>query len=153
MESTFYKRPSATTLTALTFAYFLISSTVTGCRKETVIKKAQETQVPYQAVANPIGEMCTDDSESRTEYFDVPVVRFEGPRILLNGVTTSANDLLAWAQKRCTKLAEQALWVQFSSDNKLSADRALLPVAKALPRLQIRRADFNFSCPKLQTPR
>jgi hypothetical protein len=109
--------------------------------------------VPYQAVANPIWEMCTDDTGSRTEYFNVPVVRFEGPRILLNGVTTSADDLLAWAQKRYSKLAEQAVWVQFSSDNTLSVDHALLPIAEALPRLQIRRVDFNFNCAKLHAAR
>jgi hypothetical protein len=113
MKSFFYKRPPTTTLSALIFAYCLVFGTVTGCRKETAIRRTQETRVPYLAVANPIREMYTDDSESRTEYFDVPVVRFEGPRILLNGVTTSANDLLTWAQKRYTKLAEQAVWVQF----------------------------------------
>jgi hypothetical protein len=153
MTSFFYKHPSTTTLTALTFACCMVSGTATGCRQKTPIERTQEPQVPYQAVANPIWEMCTDDTGSRTEYFNVPVVRFEGPRILLNGVTTSADDLLAWAQKRYSKLAEQAVWVQFSSDNTLSGDHALLPIAEALPRLQIRRVDFNFNCAKLHAAR
>ena len=59
----------------------------------------------------------------------------------------------AWAVKRYSNLAEQAVWVQFSPDNKLAADQALLPIAKALSHLQIRRADFAFSCPKLLPPR
>lgn len=103
----------------------------------------------YLPVANQVAEMCTDDTGSRTEYFNVPNVRFEGSRILLNGTTTSANDLLAWALKKYTNLPEQAIWVQFSPENKLTADQALLPIAKALPRLQIRRADFTFFCPKV----
>jgi acetyl esterase/lipase len=41
----------------------------------------------------------------------------------------------------------------FSAENKLTADRALLPIAKAFPSLQIRRADFTFFCPKLLSPR
>jgi hypothetical protein len=98
MKSTFYKRPSATTLTALTFAYCLIPPLpVAGWKRSS--RKLRRPEYPIRLSRNPIGEMCTDDSESRTEYFDVPVVRFEGPRILLNGVTTSANDLLRGRRK------------------------------------------------------
>jgi len=71
----------------------------------------------------------------------------------LNGTTTSANELLTWAQGKYTNLVEQAVWVQFSSDNKVDADYAFLPLAEALPRLQIRIADFTFRCPKIPTPR
>jgi hypothetical protein len=126
---------------------------VIGCWKGANTQTAQVTQVPYRPVANPIAEMCTDDTESITDYFNVPVIRFEGPRIELNGTSTSANDLLTWALKRYTNLPEQAVWVQFSPENKPTADQALLPIVKALPRLQIRRADFNFRCPKAPTPR
>jgi len=134
-------------------ASFLISSVVLGCWKANTPRETQGAQVPYEFVANPVGEMCTDDTESRTEYFNVPVVRFEGSRIELNGTATSANDLREWALKKYANLPEQAVWVQFSQESKPTADRALLPIAMALPRLQIRRAEFAFSCPKLLAPK
>jgi hypothetical protein len=71
----------------------------------------------------------------------------------LNGASTTANDLLTWAVARYANLPEQAVWVQFLPSNQLAADRALLPIVKALPRLQIRRADFNSRCSQLVTPR
>lgn len=153
MRSFAYQRRSARRLTALISTSCLISSVVIGCGKWTVTERTQSAEVPYLSVANPVAEMCTDDTGSRTDYFNVPNVRFEGSRILLNGTTTSANDLLAWALKKYTNLPEQAMWVQFSPENKLTADQALLPIAKALPRLQIRRAEFMFFCPKLLPPR
>lgn len=140
-------------LAALYLGCCLAPSVFIGCWKGTVTEGSQAPQVLYRPVTNPIAEMCTDDTESRTDYFNVPVIRFEGSRIELNGTSTSANDLLTWALKRYTNLPEQAVWVQFLPDNKLAADQALLPIVKALPRLQIRRADFNFTCPKLVMPR
>jgi hypothetical protein len=124
-----------------------------GCRKETISARSQAPQVLYRPVANPTAEMCTDDTESRTDYFNVPVIRFNASRIELNGASTTANDLLTWAVAKYANLPEQAVWVQFLPSNQVAADQALLPIVKALPRLQIRRADFNFRCPQLVTPR
>jgi hypothetical protein len=153
MNSFIYKRPSPTRLAALTLACGFVSGVVTSCGKGTTTEGTQEVQVSYRPVANPITDMCTDDTLSRTDYFNVPVVRFEGSGIQLNGTPTSATDLLAWALKEYVNRAEQVMYVQFSSENKLTADRALLPIAKAFPSLQIRRADFTFFCPKLLSPR
>jgi len=152
-ESFGYKSRSASKLTAITTAFLIALGNVIGCRNENGTQGTAEVQVSYRAVQNPVSEMCTDDSESRTEYFNVPLVRFDGPRISLNGRPTSASELLAWAQAKYTNLPEQAVSVQFSPDNKVNADNVLLPIAEALPRLQLRRADFTFRCPKLPTPR
>ena len=140
-------------LVALYLGCCLAFSVFTGCRKETVTEGSQAPRVLYRPVADPTAEMCTDDSESRTDYFNVPVIRFDGSRIELNGTSTTANDLLTWAVGRYTNLPEQAVWVQFSPENRPTADQALIPIVRALPRLQVRRADFNFTCPKLVTPR
>jgi hypothetical protein len=142
-----------TRIAALTVASCLILSVVLGCRKEKALQESQQPKVTYRSVANPLLEMCTDDSESRTEYFNVPVVRFEGSAIRLNGKSTSANDLQDWAMRKYRNLPEQAVWVQFLDVDEVSADQALLPIAMVLPSLQIRRADFSFYCPRLPSPR
>jgi hypothetical protein len=126
----------------------LIVCAVTGCRRGPT-NKSQQTQVVYTAVTNPVRELCTDDSESRTESFSVPVVRFEGSRILLNSAEVSAKSLREWALQKYGNLPEKVIRVQFSDDDQHAANQALLPIVTALPDLHVRRAPFSFSCHKL----
>lgn len=81
MRLSVYRRSFASKLTAYIVAFWSISGIVLGCWKKAAIERTQDAQIAYRPVLNPIGEMCTDDSESRTEYFNVPVVRFEGSGI------------------------------------------------------------------------
>lgn len=144
---------SSSRLAAMAVASLLIPNVVLGCSKAGTRQEPRQPRLVYQSVANPVREMCTDDTESRTEYFNVPVVRFEGSIIRLNGLVTSANDLREWALRKYKNLPEQAVWVQFTQENQNTADDALVPIHMALPRLQIRRTEFTFVCPKLAPSR
>jgi hypothetical protein len=103
----------------------------------------------FEEVQNPLRELCTDDTLSRTEYVNVPLVRMEGTKIALNGASVSAKDLLDWAQKKYKNLPEQALWVQGVPDNSAIAERVLLALVQSLPHLQLRKVAPQFACPKL----
>jgi hypothetical protein len=107
-----------------------------------------QVQVVFQAVQDPALEMCRDDTLSPTDHFNVPLVRFVGSTIELNGAQSSETELLEWAQKKYKNMAEQALWVQVSPDDRPRAERGLLPLAKSLPRLQFRLVDPGFTCGK-----
>ena len=43
-------------------------------------------------------------------------------------------------------MAEQALWVQLSPEDRPIAERALLPVVKSFPQLHLRQVDPGFAC-------
>ncbi len=101
-----------------------------------------------QPVQDPSSELCRDDTHNRTDYINVPLVRFVGSTIELNGAPSSEGELLDWAQKRYRNMAEQVLWVQVSPEDKARAERALLPLVKSLPRLGLRLVDPVFTCGK-----
>jgi len=86
---------------------------------------------------------------SRTEWFNVPVVRFSGTAIDLFGQATTTQDLQDWAKKYYEHKVERALWVQVAPGNVENAERALLPLVRMFPDLQVRQVDFGFSCPKI----
>jgi hypothetical protein len=121
-----------------------------GCRK--VGEPAQKSQMPHVAfmtMTNPVRELCTDDTESRTDYFSVHVVRFENPHIWLDGKTMTADSLRKWTLQTYGLLPEKVLRVQFSDKDEPMATQVLLPIVAALPDIQVRRAPFSFTCPKL----
>jgi hypothetical protein len=124
-----------------------------GCSSKSKVEEHPRAKVMFQEVQNPQRELCTDDTLSRTEYINVPLVRLTGTTIALNGLSVSERELLDWAQKKYKNLPEQALWVQISPDNGAIADRALLPLVQSLPQLQLRRVAPEFSCPKLRKGR
>jgi hypothetical protein len=64
---------------AFTCACFLVFCVLLSCSKQSIAKGTREFQVPYRLVVDPLGEMCTDDTESRTEYFNVLVLYLERP--------------------------------------------------------------------------
>ena len=90
-----------------------------------------------------------DDSESRTEYFSVHIVRFVGPQIWLDGTTVTSEALRRWTIQRYGNLPEKVLRVQFSDIDEQAATKALLPIVATLPDVHIRRAPYPFDCPKL----
>jgi len=92
--------------------------------------------------------MCKDDTLRPTDHITVPFVRFAGSMIELNGAPSSEGELLDWAKKKYSNTAEQALWVQVSPEDRPTAERALLPLVKSLPQLQLRLIDPGFTCGK-----
>lgn len=112
---------------------------------------SRQVRVVFQPVRDPSSELCRDDTHNRTRYINVPFVRFVGSSIELNGVPSSEGELLDWAKKKYTNMAEQALWVQVSAEDRVKAERALLPVVKSLPHLELRLVDPSFTCNKEAT--
>lgn len=119
-----------------------------GCSPRTPLAPPAQDHVMLQPVQDPSSELCRDDTHNRTDYINVPLVRFVGSTIELNGAPSSEGELLDWAQKRYRNMAEQVLWVQVSPEDKARAERALLPLVKSLPRLGLRLVDPAFTCGK-----
>ena len=120
-----------------------------GCRKSDSGRRTQPARVAYTVITNPVRELCTDDSESRSEFFSVNLVRFEGRKIRLDGTEVTSEYLRQWTLRKYENLPEQVLRVQFQDRDEQFANQALLPIVTALPQLHVRRAPFAFSCPKL----
>jgi hypothetical protein len=124
-----------------------------GCQSKPPLQTATTSpiaplHVSFIPVEDPICQLCTDDTLSRTEWFNVPVVRFSGGAIDLFGRTTTARDLQDWAKEYYEHKVERGLWVQIAPADVENAERALLPLVRMFPDLQVRRVDFGFSCPK-----
>jgi len=117
-----------------------------NCSSKPSTEITPKAQVVFEPVTDPVRELCTDDSSHRTDYFNVPLVRFVGSTMELNGRPSSDRELLDWAQKRYPKMAEQALWVQVEPDDRAIAESALLPVVKSFPQLHVRQVDLGFTC-------
>lgn len=100
-------------------------------------------------VNNPVREVCTDDTLSPTDYFNVPIARFAGASIELNGREVTPDGLYEWAQKHYKHKAERALHVQIAPDGMANANNALAPLSRLHPDLRLRRVEFGFTCPKL----
>jgi hypothetical protein len=126
-----------------TISYIWVSALclMTGCSSKSKVEVSPQVRVQ---------ELCTDDTLSRTDYVNVPLVRVVGPRIELNGAPVPERELLDWAQKKYRNLPELALWVQVSPERSPIAERALLPLVQSLPQLQLRRVAPDFTCPKLR---
>ena len=127
----------------------------TGCHSKPALpsdKTGSMTplDVSFIPVDDPVSEMCYDDTHSRTEWFNVPNVRFSGNAIVLNGRTTTANDLREWAKKYYEHKVERGLWVQIAPGDVANAERVLIPVVQMFPDLQVRQVEFGFSCPKIR---
>lgn len=120
-----------------------------GCSQGNYARKAQKSQVAYTIISDPVRELCTDDSESRTEYFSVHLVRFVGPLVWLDGTPVTAEALQRWTIQKYGNLPEKVLRVQFSQADEHAATQALIPILASLPDVHIRRAPYPFTCPKL----
>ncbi len=126
-----------------------------GCQSKSALQTAKTSpiaplHVSFIPVEDPISQLCTDDTLSQTEWFNVPVVRFSGTAIDLFGRTTTTHDLQHWAKKYYEHKVERALWVQIAPGDVENAERALLPLVRIFPDLQLRQVDFGFSCPKIR---
>jgi hypothetical protein len=73
-----------------------------SCSTENKKELSREPQIVYETIKDPIAEMCTDDSGARTEYINVPLVRFTGSNLELDGASMSATELLQWARREYT---------------------------------------------------
>jgi hypothetical protein len=124
-----------------------------GCSSKAPLAAPPEVQVVFQPFQGPSSELCRDDTHNGTDYINVPLVRFVGSKIELNGAQSSEAELLDWAQKKYKNMAEQALWVQVAPDDKPRAEHALLPLVKSLPQLQLRQVDPSFTCSKQRRDR
>jgi hypothetical protein len=100
-------------------------------------------------VENPVGELCGDDTNSLTEWFNVLVARFAGTLINLNGRGVTADGLYGWAEKYYERKAERVLYVQIALDSMANAEHALEPLVRLHPNFMVRRVNFGFTCPKL----
>ncbi len=112
-------------------------------------QKPQVALLTFRPVQNPAQEMCRDDTESPTDWFNVPVAEFTGSTVQLNGHLSSERELAAWAHDYYKAKAEKALWVEISPDGMGTAERALKPIIQTYPDLQLRRVDFDFRCPNV----
>lgn len=119
---------------------------ILNCSSKPSIEIAQQAQVVFEPVTAPARELCTDDSSHRTDYVNVPLVRFVGSSLELNGRPSSDRELLDWAQEKYPKMAEQVLWIQVAHEDQPIAARALLPVVRSFPQLHLRRVDPAFTC-------
>jgi hypothetical protein len=127
----------------------LVSLGNTGCRKVKIVQETPRARVAYTAITNPVEELCTDDSGSRTGYFSVHLVRIAGSRIWLDGTAITSEALRQWTVQTYGQLPEKVLRVQFADADEQAATQALLPIIEQLPDLRVRRAPFSFTCPKL----
>jgi hypothetical protein len=120
-----------------------------GCKSGRTTRRMEQPRVPYSDIENPARELCMDDSESPTPYFDVHVARFEGSEILLDEKLVTPKSLREWVLREYGNMPEQVLRVQFKDEDEQVVSQALRPLVKAMPNLHVRRAPFSFSCPKL----
>lgn len=107
--------------------------------------------VSFLPVENPVNVMCTDDTLTRTEWFNVPVVRFSGSTIKIFGRTVTTQELQDWATKYYYNKAERGLWVQIAPGSLGSAEDRLLPLVRMFPDLHVFHVEFEFSCPKIRS--
>jgi hypothetical protein len=125
---------------------------IPSCSPNPPLELSPQVRVVFQPVSDPVRELCTDDTLNRTDYINVPLVRFVGSTIELNGTPSSAGELLDWARKKYKNTAEQALWVQVSPEDRPIAEHALMPLVQAWPRLDLRLVDPSFTtCRKQRT--
>ena len=108
-----------------------------------------EVHVSFIPVKDPVIQLCTDDTLSRTDYFNAPVAKFSGTTIDLFGRTATTKDLEEWAAKYYEHKVARALWVQIAPGSVDNAERALVPLIRMFPDLQARQVEFGFSCPKI----
>ena len=111
---------------------------------------AAQLSVLFVPVLNPVRELCTDDTLSRTEWFNQPVVKFSGRAIELNNTAATMETLRDWARKYYEHKVERVLYVQISPDSRSDAARVLLLLTQLLPDLHVRLVEFGFSCPNIQ---
>lgn len=130
------------------FSCALLALTV-GCSHRQPLKATQQVKVVFEPIPHIIQELCTNDTLSRTDYINVPVVRLTDSKIVLNGSAISETELLDWGTKKFANSAEQYLWVQVSPQSKPFAEQVLSPLVQSLPRLHLREVDSSFACPKL----
>ena len=124
-----------------------------GCQSKSTLQTANTNplappHVTFIPVKDPISQLCTDDTMSRTDWFNVPYVRLSGTAIELFGRTTTAHDLQDWAKEYYEQKVERALWVQIAPGQIENTERALSPLVRMFPDLQVRQVDFGFTCPK-----
>jgi TonB family protein len=119
-----------------------------GCSAPVETDVSPPVTLVYQKALDPVREMCMDDTFAPTDHFNVPTVRFDRGGIELKGQGVSREQLLRWAVEKYGDLPEQALWVQVGGGSELLADATLLQLAEVLPRLEFRRVDPNFKCPR-----
>lgn len=126
-----------------------------ACSSKPPVQTRQQPTTPaavtafFVQVQDPTRELCTDDTLSSTEWVNVPLVRFSGSAISLNGRSTSEQQLSSWAETYYQPKVERALWVEVSPDGMENADRALLPLLRRFPDLHLRQVAFGFACPKV----
>ena len=125
-----------------------------GCQSKSALQSAKTSpitplHVSFIPVEDPVSQLCYDDTLSRTEWFNAPVVRFSGPTIDLFGRKATTKELQDWAKEYYEHKVERALWVQIAPGNVGNAEQALLPLVRMFPDLQVRQVEFGFSCPKI----
>jgi len=127
-------------------AVVLALAVAIGCYSKP--QKPQVEPLTFRQVQNPAEEMCRDDTLSPTGWFNVPVAVFTASTVELNGQPSSERELATWAHDYYKAKSEKALWVKISADGTVTAERALTPLIRTYPDLQLRRVDFDFRCPK-----
>jgi hypothetical protein len=130
-------------------ACVLALGAASGCTSRTPHAEQQQPTLNYTQVQNPAREMCRDDTLSPTELFNVPLAVFDAGTVQLNGRAASERELSEWADEYYKARAERALWVQISPESAALAERALIPIVRVYPDLQLRRVQFGFTCPKV----
>jgi hypothetical protein len=79
----------------------------------------------------------------------VPLARFSGADVQLNGREVSEQEFAVWADDYFKRKAERVLYVQVSPDGKLNAEHVLTRIVRSYPDLHLRQVEFGFTCPKL----
>jgi len=104
----------------------------------------------FVPVPDPVHELCTDDTYSRTDWFNQPVVKFSGRALELNGRAATIEALREWAREYYEHKIERLLYVQISPEARSDAERAMLSLTRMFPDLHVRQVEFGFTCPKIQ---
>ena len=125
-----------------------------GCQSKPALQSAKTSpiappHVSFIPVEDPVSQLCTDDTRSRTEWFNVPVVRFSGAAIDLFGRTATTKNLQDWGMKYYQSKAERALWVEIAPGSVGNAEQALAPLVRMFPDLHVFQVEFGFSCPMI----
>ena len=126
-----------------------------GCQSKSALQSAtagptSPRHVSFIFVNDPVDQLCYDDTRSRTEWFNVPVAKFSGAAIDLLGRPATTKVLQDWATKHYEHKVGRELWVQIAPGSVGNAEKALLPLVRMFPDLQVRQVEFGFSCPKIQ---
>ena len=99
---------------------------------------------------NPVRELCMDDTLSRTEWFNQPVVAFIGNEIQVGGKAATIDSLKESASKYYEHKAERVMFIQVGPDGTVNAERATKLLVERFPDLQVRQVEYGFTCPKLK---